>query len=164
MELKRRFDWRKAVTILYIVAFLIYVAVGLSPAEARHYEISGELSIPSIGLTSDVTTLELVDNRLETPDTIVGSFSKYSSKIFLVGHSSSVFKNLNGIGLDDYIYYNGEIFKVTKAETLLKSNVNMNAILAPSKDTTLVIMTCAGERVGEKDATHRLIVTAIKVS
>ncbi len=163
MELKRRFDFRKAFTILYIVAFLAFIVIGFQPAGAQHYEISGQINIPSIGLTSDVTTLELVDHRLGTPDTIVGSYSKYSSKIFLVGHSSTVFKNLKNVSLNEYIYYDDKTFKVTRIETLEKANINMNLLLMPSKETTLVIMTCAGQPLGAKDATHRLIVTATKV-
>ena len=163
MELKRRFDFRKAFTILYIVAFLAFIVIGFQPAEAQHYEVSGQINIPSIGLTSDVTTLELVDHRLDTPDTIVGSYSKYSSKIFLVGHSSTVFKNLKNVSLNEYIYYDDKTFKVTRIETLEKANINMNLLLMPSKETTLVIMTCAGQPLGAKDATHRLIVTATKV-
>ncbi len=163
MELKRRFDFRKAFTILYIVAFLAFIVIGFQPAGAQHYEISGQINIPSIDLTSDVTTLELVDYRLDTPDTIVGSYSKYSSKIFLVGHSSTVFKNLKNVSLNEYIYYDDKAFKVTRIETLEKANINMNLLLMPSKETTLVIMTCAGQPLGAKEATHRLIVTATKV-
>lgn len=163
MELKRRFDWRKIFTILYIVIFGIYIIVGLQPAEARRYEISGEINIPSIGLYSDVTTLELNNHRLDTPDTIVGSYAKYSSKTLLIGHSSTVFKNLNQVKVGENIYYNGIEYKITKMETLSKDKIDMNLLLAPSKDNTLVVMTCAGERIGENDASHRLIVTAIKV-
>lgn len=162
MELKRRFDFRKAFTILYIVAFLVFLVVGFQPAEAQSYEISGEMEIPSIGLASDVTTLELIDHRLETPDTIVGSYSKYSSKVFLVGHSSTVFKNLSQVHVGDYIYYNGESFQITRTQILPKADINMSALLAPSKETTMVVMTCAGEPLGNKDATHRLIITAVK--
>lgn len=163
MELKRRFNRRRCFTILYIVAFFAYVIVGLQPAEAKNYEISGQVVIPSIKLSSDVTTLELVDHKLDTPDAIVGSYSKYSSKIFLVGHSSTVFKNLKNVKLNDYIYYNGASYRIRQIETLAKSDINMNGLLMPAKEQTIVIMTCAGERLGEKDATHRLIVTAVKV-
>ena len=163
MELKRRFNWRRLFTILYIGAFLVYVVIGLQPVEARHYEISGNLNIPSISLNSDVTTLELNDRRLETPDTIVGSYSKYSSKVLLIGHSTTVFKDLNKTRLGDYIYYNGELFVATEIKTLLKGDIDMNMVLAPSKDPTIIIMTCAGESLDNHDATHRLIITATKV-
>ncbi len=164
MELKRRFNWLRTFTILYIVAFLAYVIVGLQPAEAKNYEISGQIVIPSIGLVSDVTTLELVDHRLDTPDTIVGSYSKYSSKIFLVGHSSTVFSELKNVKLNEYIYYSGNSYRITGYKTALKTDIDMNALLMPAKNQTLVIMTCAGEPIGEKDATHRLIVTAVKIN
>lgn len=164
MELKRRrFSFRRAFTILYIVAFIVYIVVGLSPAEAKNYDISGQIIIPAISLSSDVTDLDLVDHRLETPDTIVGSYKKYSSKIFLIGHSSTVFKNLKSVKFGDYIYYNGSSYKINNIKTLSKSEIDMNALLAPAKESTLVIMTCAGEPLGDTDATHRLIVTAVKV-
>ena len=69
MELRRRrFDFRKIVTLFYVVAFATYLILGFQPTAATHYEISGTLSIPSIGLVSDVTSLELKDHKLATPD------------------------------------------------------------------------------------------------
>ena len=163
MELKRRVDLRKLFTILYLVAFLGFLIIGFQPAEARHYEISGRLEIPSIGLFSDVTTLELNNHKLETPDTIVGSFSRNDNKTLLIGHSTTVFKNLAGARLHDLFFYNDEIFEVVKIETLAKNQINMDEILAPSDSPTIIIMTCAGEPLENQDATHRLIVTATKV-
>lgn len=163
MELKRRLNFRKILTILYIVAFFVYIVVGLQPAEARNYEISGELVIPSIGLKSDVAKLELENHRLETPDEIVGSYSRYSSKTFLIGHSSTVFKNLSTVSLGDLIYYNDETFRVVEIKTLAKNEINMDTVLAPNSEPTIMIMTCAGEPLADHDATHRLIVTATKV-
>lgn len=163
MELKRRFNWKRLFTILYIVAFLVYAVVGLHPVEARHYEVSGNLNIPAIGLNSDITTLELNDHRLETPDTIIGSYSKYGSKVLLIGHSTTVFKDLNKTRLGDYVYYNGELFVVGEIKTLSKGDIDMNMILAPTKNPSIIMMTCAGEPLVNHDATHRLIVTATKV-
>lgn len=141
----------------------MYMILGLKPAEARHYEISGELSIPSIGLVSDVTALQLENRRLDTPDTIVGSYSEDISKILLIGHSTTVFENLHNIKLEESIEYNNNTYRVVKTETLPKAKINMGSLLSPADIQTLVIMTCAGNPVGEKDATHRLIVTAVKV-
>lgn len=146
-----------------MAAFAMYMVLGLQPAEARHYEISGNLTIPAIGLESDVTTLELEEQRLETPDTIVGSYAKDPSKVLLIGHSTTVFRNLNDLGVEDKINYNGDDYLVTKMETLAKDEINMNTLLAPAHDSTLVMMTCAGEMIGNRDATHRLIVTAVKI-
>ena len=161
MELKRGHDWRRLVSILYVLAFSVYLIIGLQPVEARNYDISGEVTIPSINLNSAVTTLTLNNNRLDTPDTIVGSYSR-NNKIFLIGHSSTVFKNLHLVKLGDVVYYKDKIYKIIGTETLAKSQIDMNEILTPTKQNTLVIMTCAGEDLGGGDATHRLIVTAIE--
>lgn len=164
MELRRRrFDFRKIVTLFYVVAFATYLILGFQPTAASHYEISGTLSIPSIGLVSDVTSLELKDHKLATPDTIVGSYTKYDSKIFLIGHSTTVFKNLNQIKVGGTIDYNGKTYQVVDTKTLAKSEIDMNVLLAPEAHNTMVIMTCAGEILANQDATHRFIVTALEV-
>lgn len=162
MELKRKFSAKKLFTLVYVLAFAVYLIVGLQPAGATEYEVSGNLTIPAIDLSSDVTELELIDHKLDTPDTIVGSYKKYDTKTFLVGHSTTVFVNLNKVKAGDIIIYNDIEYKITKTEKMLKSDVDMNKILAPTREDTLVIMTCAGEPMGEKDATHRLVVTAVK--
>lgn len=162
MELKRRFSFRKIITILYIVAFLAYLIVGLQPAEAIETKITGGIAIPSINLISAVTELELEDHRLNTPDTIVGSFSQNQNKTLLIGHSSTVFKNLYQTKVGDSIFYNNVEYKIIKTTTLLKSEIDMDDVLREEANETLIIMTCAGEPMGEKDATHRLLVTALK--
>ena len=162
MELRRRHNFRRILTVVYVLAFAVYIIVGLQPAEATHYNISGNLTIPSIGLSSDITTLELSDHRLNTPDTIVGSYNKYANRTLLIGHSSTVFNNLHNVAVDDYIVYNNADYLVTDIKTLPKDKINMDLLLMPLKDESVVIMTCAGESIGEKDATHRLIVTAIR--
>ena len=45
-------------------------------------------------------------------------------------------------------------------ETFKKSDIKMSNVLKAEEKDTLVLMTCAGTPVGDKDATHRLIVTA----
>ena len=163
MEIRRRrFDFRKIVTLFYVAAFTTYLILGFQPAEATHYEISGSLNIPSIGLVSDVTTLELKDHKLDTPNTIVGSYTRYDSKIFLIGHSTTVFKNLNQVKVGSIIEYNGKKYQIVDTKTLAKSEIDMNILLAPEAHNTLVIMTCAGEILENQDATHRFIVTALE--
>ena len=164
MELRRRrFDFRKIVTLFYVVAFATYLILGFQPTAATHYEISGSLNIPSINLTSDVTSLKLENHKLNTPDTIVGSYTKYDSKIFLIGHSTTVFKNLNQVKPGELINYNGKNYLISGTKTLAKSEIDMNTLLAPEAHNTLVIMTCAGEILDGQDATHRFIVTAYEV-
>ena len=161
MELKKRLSLRTVLIGLYVVVFGAYVIWGLQPAEAaQSYEISAELNIPSISLTSDVTTLKIEDHELKTPDTIVGSFSRAENKTLLIGHSSTVFQNLNEAQLDDEIIYNNNKYIVENIEVLEKADVDMSKMLAPAEKDTLVIMTCAGMDLGNGDATHRLVLTA----
>lgn len=161
MELKKRLDLRTVLMGLYAVVFVAYLVVGLKPAEAaQSYEISAELNIPSIGLTSDVATLQLENRELKTPDEIAGSFSRAENKTLLIGHSSTVFQNLNQVNLADEINYAGKDYTVQKIETLEKFEIDMSELLKRADNDTLVIMTCAGTDLGNGDATHRLIVTA----
>lgn len=164
MELKRRrFDFRKIVTLFYVAAFATYLILGLQPAEAIQYEISGNLNIPSIGLNSDVTSLELKDHKLDTPNTIVGSYNASANKTFLIGHSTTVFKNLNQVKVGNLIEYNGKKYRITDTKTLAKEDIDMKTLLAQETHDTLVIMTCAGKILDHQDATHRFIVTALQI-
>lgn len=164
MELRKSFSIRGTLFFLYFSFLLIWLAVGLSPApvEATKYEISSELSVPSISLTSDVTSLKLKHGELETPDAIVGSFSWAKNKTFLIGHASTVFKNLKNVKIGDEIIYDYTTFVVQEIKTLKKAEISMNELLEESEVETLVVMTCAGESLPGGDATHRLIVTATK--
>lgn len=161
MELKRHLSGKYIFASLYFLAFAIYIIIGLQPAEAVQYDISGELSIPAINLTSDVTQLTLNDHKLDTPNTIVGSYSESPNKTLLIGHSTTVFQNLREINLGDMIYYNGNNYEVVSSDTLVKSEIDMTEILSKSDLDTIVIMTCAGQLLDGGDATHRLIVTAV---
>lgn len=162
MELKKSISLRGIVTLVYVAFLAIYLAVGFSPApaEAAKYEVATEISIPSISLTSDVTMMKLRDGNLDTPDTIVGSFSYAKNKVFLVGHSSTVFQNLKNVNVGDEIIYDYTTFVVKKAEVLARAEINMNELLAEAETETLVVMTCSGEELPGGDATHRLIITA----
>lgn len=161
MELKKRLNIKTVLMGLYAVFFMAYIIVGLNPAEAaQSYEISAELNIPSINLSSDVTALQLEDRELKTPDTIVGSFSRAENKTLLIGHSSTVFQNLNKVKLGEEIDYDNRMYIVQKIETLEKSGIDMSKLLARANKDTLIIMTCAGTDLDNGDATHRLIITA----
>lgn len=162
MELKRGISFRKIFTIIYIVSFLAYAAFSFVPADGTAYTIDGGLIIPSIGLTSGVTKLELHDHKLDTPDSIVGSYSQNTNKTFLIGHSSTIFKNLYQVKIGETITYNNTDYTITSMEIFKKSDIDMKDVLKAEEKDTLVIMTCAGEVMNETDATHRLIVTAIR--
>ena len=161
MELRRRLDLRMVLAGLYALLLGIYIIVGLQSADATKLEIAAELSIPAIDLTSDVTNLKLNGSKLDTPDTIVGSYSQAKNKTLLIGHSTTVFENLNQVKIGDEITYDGKTYVVQKSKTLTKAEINMDDLLAKAETDTLEIMTCAGELLGGGDATHRLIVTAV---
>ena len=162
MKLKRALSLRTIVTTIYVCSVVIYLFFGIQPADAATYEITGQLEIPAIGLTSDITTLSLENGELKTPDTIIGSYSRSDSKIFLVGHRSTVFKDLIAVRPGDLISYGNEKFKVLEMSIEVKESISMSKLLAPDKNNekTLVLMTCAGESRENGDATHRLIITA----
>ena len=161
VELKKRLSLRTVLIGLYVVVFGVYVIWGLQPAEAaKSYEISTKLNIPSINLTTDVATLQLENRELKTPDAIVGSFSRADNKTLLIGHSTTVFQNLNNVKIGDEINYNNGIYVVKNIKVLEKANVDMSKILAPAEKQTLEIMTCIGDLLDGGDATHRLIITA----
>lgn len=160
MELKKRLDFRVFLVGIYVLAFGVYVLLGLQPVEAHNYEISADLAIPSIDLKTEVAALEPKDGILETPDYIAGSYSRSENKILIIGHSSTVFENLNEVNLDSEIFYDGLSYNVEKIELFKKSDIKMRDLLRNSEEKTLVLMTCAGEDLGGGDATHRLIITA----
>lgn len=160
MELKKRLDFRLVLVVIYFVAFGIYVFFGLQPVGAKKYEISANLQVPSINLNSAVTALELEGRELKTPEYIVGSYTRSENKILLLGHSSTVFKNLDQIKLSEEINYDGLNYKIVEIELIEKSKIKMGELLKSAEKKTLILMTCAGEDLGGGDATHRLIITA----
>ena len=163
MELKQHLDARWIFVGLYLLAFVIYLVIGLQPADATSYEVSAKLLIPQIGLDTAVTDLTLDEGQLNTPEMIVGSYSKAKNKTLLIGHSSTVFQDLDQIDLGDLINYDGKDYKVKRIDLMRKSQIDMSELLAPAEKDTIVIMTCAGELFQNGDATHRLILTAVKL-
>ena len=161
MELKKSFSFQKMIIPLYVVAFLTYLLIGLLPAEATSYATTTKIIIPEINLTSEVTELKLENHTLNTPDTIVGSFSRAENKTLLIGHAKTVFKNLQNLREGDVIIYESMIYHVTSMIVKEKSMISMSELLKAADKETIVIMTCAGESLENGDATHRLIVTAV---
>lgn len=163
MELRK--SWRSLdlcaiCTIIYVVALVIYLAVGLAPARAVDYEVATDMQIPAIGLVSDVTTIRRNGNQLDTPDTIVGRYAPMRHKTFLFGHASTVFAKLDELAIGDEIIYDDTRYVVREMIVLAKEEIDMGEVLAEAEVETIVVMTCAGEDLGGGDATHRLIVTA----
>lgn len=163
MELKQRRDPKKIFVGLYVLAVAIYIVIGLQPAEAVDYEISTRLTIPSISLVSAVTELELDQGNLATPDLIVGSYTQAQNKTLLIGHSTTVFEELDATRLGDIVNYREKSYQIIAKDVFRKSDINMDELLAGSEYDTLVIMTCAGQLLEGGDATHRLILTAVEI-
>lgn len=160
MEIKSRFDFRSLVILLYVICFAAYLIFGLTPAGAAHYDVFTNIEIPSIGLNSEVTSLSLEDNQLKTPDTIVGSYSRAKNKTLLIGHSGTVFGDLDEVWVGDAIEYNGASYLVKDIVVERKEDISMRELLSEAETDTLVIMTCAGTYLENNDATHRLLITA----
>ena len=149
--------------VFYIVFFAVYFYIGFQPvAEARSYSKDNYLEIPSIGLNTATTNLTINSGKLETPTNTVGSYSNSSNKTLLFGHAAGVFKNLSQAKVGEVVKYAGENYQIKSIETIPKENINMSRLLNNTKRKVLKIMTCAGDFYGEGDATHRLIITAVK--
>lgn len=163
MKLRRSLEPRKVFIGIYILIFGLYLFYGLQPADAKQYDIAAKLSIPSISLETGVTKLDVVDGQLPTPDGIAGSYTWAENKTLLIGHYAAVFNDLDEVSLGDEIRYDGKIYIVKKIEIREKSTIEMREVLQRADTDTLVIMTCAGQMLENGDATHRLLVTGVRV-
>lgn len=157
--------WSKRTVRVFITAFFlvilpIYLYIGFRPASSLDLEGYPVLAIPSINLSTPVTEIYLENHELIAPATIAGIYHANPNKLFIIGHSSTVFRNLKKINLGDNFTYDGKNYQVSSMITLEKSAINMAELLANNAEETIVIMTCAGESLPNQDATHRLIVTA----
>lgn len=159
------FRWSKRAIHVFAFGFFatmlpVYAIIGAQPTipiEAASYPT---LTIPSIHLNTPVEPLELTDHQLITPQAIAGAYQQNPHKTLIIGHSSSVFQNLNQVSLGEIIEYQGSHYIVTAISVPAKTEINMAEILAGNDTETLVLMTCAGEPLPNQDATHRLLITA----
>lgn len=155
---------RVFVVSFFMIAVPIYAYIGMQPVSSIEALSYPELNIESIGLTTPVAALEMNDRQLTAPATIAGSYSNNPNKTLIIGHSSTVFENLAQVNLHDEIFYNESIYIISDITMYEKSQVDMAEILSTSDIETLVIMTCAGDPLPNQDATHRLVITATKVT
>ena len=148
-------------TAIYLFALTIYLFVGLRPSMA---DASGDirLQIPDIQLAAPVLDVEKQGSTIPVPDRSVGAYHSSENKTLLVGHSSTVFHDLNQLNTGDTFTYDNQEYTITEMETMPKSAIKMATLLAPEAKPTLILMTCAGDPLGDQDYTHRLIITAIK--
>ena len=154
-------------TMFFVIAVPVYLFIGLQPATAVDpVELNYDsLNIANINLKTPVQPLSLNDNHeLIAPATIAGSFSNHQNKTLIIGHSSTVFKQLNQTKIDNQIVYANSSYTITNITTVEKAKINMNSLLSATDQPTIILMTCAGEPLGNQDYSHRLIVTAVQNS
>lgn len=150
-------------TAFFMIMLPIYLYIGFQPAlptEALNYP---SLEIADINLSTPVAPLELQDRQLVAPAQIAGVYQPSENKLFIIGHSSTVFRNLQEIKATSTITYADEVYQITDIVVQDKFLIDMREILAPAESKTLILMTCAGELLEHQDATHRLIITATKI-
>ena len=149
--------------ILCAAVFTFCILKYFQPAEAIQYNVSGTLNIPSIGLSSGVTKIELKDGKLDTPSTIVGSYSRHKNTTLLIAHSNTAFSDLTNIVIGDTIDFSGNTYNIYKSQIIEKSTINMKELLSENEKDTIILMTCFGRMYPDGDASHRLIIFASRV-
>lgn len=162
------FNWSRRAIRVFVVGFFmimlpIYFYIGFQPVTTIEALSYPTLEFSDLKLSTPVAQLELTDHQLIAPATIAGSYSQNDSKTLIIGHSSTVFKKLDQAAVEMEFEYDGVTYRIQQIETLAKTEINMQEILAPAAEPTIVIMTCAGDPLPNQDATHRLIVTATAI-
>ena len=170
-RIRSRFGRKKVVAILsafYLMVIPVYLYFGFQTSQvnvsayARELsEATGVLEIPSISLAAPISDVELDGRKLVAPNYIVGRYEAYKNKVFIIGHSSTIFQDLNRVAVGDEIIYDSKKFKIVSKEVKAKAEISMNEILRDEKEPTLVLMTCSGEHISGQDYSHRLIVNAV---
>ena len=161
MKLRWTFDYRAVMATICAAVFTFCMLKYFEPVEAIQYESSGNLSIPSIDLNSDVVKLSLEDGKLNTPRIVVGSYSRHKNTTLLIGHASSVFSKLSNVKIGDEIDYQDSTYNIYKTQVIEKSAISMKELLSKNERETIILMTCYGQMYGD-DASHRLIIFASK--
>lgn len=153
-----------AFTLFYLLTVPVYIYYAFQPAEASAEVIAEQtvasLAIPAISLDTPVIPSVPENQSLSVPDRVPGVYSEDPSKLLLLGHSSTIFKDLKNLAQGDEIIYNSETYIIKNIEILEKSAISMPDILAATSQKTIILMTCAGQPLGHNDYTHRLIITA----
>ena len=154
---------RPKIGIIFGVLYF-FIATGLTayffipkPVDASSEE---RLFMPSIGLVARVKDIEREGNTLKAPDYIAGAYKASAHKTVLIGHSSTIFKELHQTKIGDKFTFDHKNFSVKKIEILEKSVIDMSEVVAETEDNTIVLMTCYGESLGGQDFSHRFIITA----
>ncbi|MDO5480818.1 MAG: sortase [Candidatus Saccharibacteria bacterium] len=152
---------------VFIPSFLYFGLTEVSSSATYATEsaaASESLIIPALNLSAPVTVIKKQGAELISPDQIAGVYHSAQNKSFIIGHSSTIFKDLKNLKEDNEIIYNNYNYKITSIKTLAKSEISMPEILKPEDAPTIVLMTCAGTSLGGHDYSHRIIVTATKAT
>ena len=148
--------------VIYFVLIAGFTAYSFMPKTA---DASSEerLYIPTIGLIAQVKNIERSGNQLIAPDEIAGAYQPTNHKTVIIGHSSTVFKDLKSVKKNDNFNFDGKTYAVKETKVLPKSLVDMEEIVSETEKNTVILMTCSGEPLGGQDYSHRLIIEAEEV-
>ena len=148
--------------IIYFAAIVGFTAYVFMP-KAVDAMSEERLFIPSIGLIARVKNIERTGNQLIAPDEIAGAYEPTNHKTVIIGHSTTIFKDLNKVKDGDTFTFDNKKYAIKTLETVPKNLVNMEEIVSETKVKTIVLMTCAGTPLGGQDYSHRFIITAEEV-
>ncbi|MDO4978786.1 MAG: sortase [Candidatus Saccharibacteria bacterium] len=157
--LKNHLKLKIAGVLLAILAISLGVFFGIKVNQTS--ASSNLLLIPSIGLETSPKQVALDDHNLIAPATEAGVYHSAKNKDLLIGHSTTIFKNLHQVKLHDKITYGDVTYTVIEMYADAKEDISMDALLKTENTPTLILMTCAGESLDEGDFSHRLIIRAI---
>ncbi len=157
--------WSKRTVRVFTVTFFaillpVYLYIGFRPASSLVLDDFSILDIPSINLSTPVVEIYLENRELISPATIAGVYRAHPNKLFIIGHSSTVFKDLNQLAVHENFIYDKKSYQISSIMTLEKSVINMQELLADTTKETIIFRTCLVEPLPNQDATHRLIITA----
>ena len=149
----------------FVPTFLYFSFTGISSSitfASESAAASESLVIPALNLSAPVMVVQKQGSSLVSPDQIAGVYHSANNKAFIMGHSSTIFKDLKNVAMNDEIIYNDSPYRVTMIETLEKSAISMTNLLRSENVPTIILMTCAGTSLGGQDYSHRLIITAVQ--
>jgi LPXTG-site transpeptidase (sortase) family protein len=151
---------RVGLSALYLAWAVVFIVLGTAPRFTG--AASGVvLDIPSISLSTNVQFVEPIERRFPVPEAAVGVYQPSTNKVFIMGHRATIFANLGNVKIGDEITYDEKTYRVSSRVVLPKDDIDMAEILSETSSPTLVLMTCAGQRLTDTDFSHRLIITAI---
>ena len=160
-------SWSKRTVLTGLLVFYalfvpIYLYYGFQPSATA--DSVSAIDIPAVSISEKITDVILTGSVLPTPVDTIGRYIPNTSKTFLFGHSTTVFKNLKNISLEDELLYESSTYEVVSKEILPVSEIDMSVLLRSTDEKTLVLMTCSGEeRISSDGSTFypdRLIITA----